>query len=146
MVELGGKVSLYLVSVSADSLKLKTGQMPAIIKAGVEKKAQKVLAKKLQEAKDLGIYHPTMKKQFVDEKTKLKLEGEKKNAKKGRGLKGSIGKYKNGILHIDKKDIEAASQKSKAGGSFHGAVRFLDRSGGRKKSSGGSKKFKKKHH
>ena len=120
--------------------------MPALIKAGVEKKAQKVLGKKLQEAKDLGIYHPSMKNQFVDEKTKQRLGEEKKNAKKGRGLKGSIGKYRDGILHISKQDIEAASQGSKAAGTYHGAFKSLEGSG-RKKKSAGPKKFnnKKRH-
>ncbi len=85
--------------------------VPTNIRFGMEKKARERMEKRIQEAKDRGLYNAQTKHLYVDEKTKVRNQKKVKTAKSGRGLTGSIGKYKNGVLHISKKDIEATSAR-----------------------------------
>ncbi|ORX45139.1 hypothetical protein BCR36DRAFT_372816 [Piromyces finnis] len=95
-------------------------------------------AKDLQNAKDNGLYDPSIK-------NKWKLET-KTPAKKDRGLNGSIGHYKNGILTISKAQAAHMNTNETRSASF-GRIASTDnslrraRSGGKKKGKG-----KKRHH
>jgi hypothetical protein len=68
----------------------------------MNKKADKEKEKKVEDLKNRGLYTQSIKKQ---------MEGEKKSKKRTQGLKGSVGKYKNGVLHIGKDVIDAANGK-----------------------------------
>jgi len=61
----------------------------------------------LQEAKNLGHYHPILKKVFEASSTPTPRKREK-------GLKMGVGKFINGSLHLSRNDI------GKATGSHHG--------------------------
>jgi len=57
--------------------------------------------KLIQEAKDMGNYHPTFKKSFQDPLEK----STKRNREKGLGM--GVGSYGRGVLRLSKRDIES---------------------------------------
>jgi len=96
-------------------------------------------AKDLQNAKDNGLYDPSIK-------NKWKLDT-KAPVKRDRGLNGSIGHYKNGVLTISKAQAAHMNTNETRSASF-GRIASTDdslrraRSGGKKKGKG----KKRKHH
>lgn len=90
----------------------------------------------------MGLYNATTKHLYKDERTKHKEQAKIKSQKYDRGLTASIGKYKNGVLHISKRDIQARTVSSKRTGSVGNKV--FNAMGGDHRKSGGSKRSKKK--
>ncbi|KXN66288.1 hypothetical protein CONCODRAFT_73774 [Conidiobolus coronatus NRRL 28638] len=62
----------------------------------------------ITKAKETGMYHKSIRSQFKH--NQLKAQNQKSS---DRGLQVQIGRERNGVLHIHKRDIEAASQSSK---------------------------------
>ncbi|KAK7470740.1 hypothetical protein VKT23_002161 [Stygiomarasmius scandens] len=74
-----------------------------------EKERQKA---KLEEAKNLGTYHPSLKKLFDS-------DSESKTKKRQRGLQMGVGKFRGGVLQLSRHDvdtIQGRSGKTKSGG------------------------------
>jgi hypothetical protein len=70
----------------------------------MNKKADKEKGKTVEDLKNRGLYTKSVKRQ-------MEHDDQKKPKKRTAGLKGSIGKYKNGVLHIGKDVIDAANGK-----------------------------------
>ncbi|KAJ3207447.1 ER degradation-enhancing alpha-mannosidase-like protein 2 [Dinochytrium kinnereticum] len=128
--DLGGKVVFYflfggliLIIATQDSKKYRA---PPPIRVGIIK-AEKVRAqKRLQTAKDMGLYHSSLKSQILngDEKP----ASIKKKKKKERELGGSIGSFSNGVLHVPKGVIKSTNASaSQSGVSKRRSDSFLDR-------------------
>ncbi|PVG04471.1 hypothetical protein CPB86DRAFT_693663 [Serendipita vermifera] len=87
---------------------------PRHIREGIIAKQKEKREKKLQEAKDLGNYHPTIKRLLSDP------DKVSKPKKRERGLGMGIGSFRGGILTLGKQDIQRgqgpSSFKSKSGG------------------------------
>ncbi|KAJ2994556.1 hypothetical protein HDV02_001485 [Globomyces sp. JEL0801] len=111
IVELGGK-----------PLKPEKISLPIFI--GMKKAAQDRVDKKVQNAKNNGIYTNQYKLELLQNEKALRPKSRKK--KIDNGIIGSVGKIKNGMMKVSKKIIDA-----------------VESGGKRKKKSGGSSKFKK---
>jgi hypothetical protein len=61
------------------------------------------------QAKDIGNYHPTSKKDFQDPLEK----GTKRNRE--RGLRMGVGSYGEGVLRLSKREIEAVQGRPASG-------------------------------
>ncbi|KAJ3082634.1 hypothetical protein HK102_001543, partial [Quaeritorhiza haematococci] len=101
LIELGGKPA-------------KRPKTSLPIYMGMQKKAKERAEKKLQEAKDSGMYDKSLKHLF--QPSDIIKSQQQPDKKRNRGLKTSIGKFKDGVLHISQRDIDAvAKAKSSAG-------------------------------
>ncbi|KAL7746407.1 Pre-mRNA-splicing factor ATP-dependent RNA helicase PRP16 [Sorochytrium milnesiophthora] len=109
-----------------------TQKMPQKHRIGMAVAAQKRNAKALEQAKELGLYHASIKSRYnaadelvrnatskskassiIDMSGLLKKKVQVGVSKRAdRGLKTSAGKFKNGILHISKDDIRRAEAAS----------------------------------
>ncbi|KAG5716532.1 hypothetical protein E4T56_gene16329 [Termitomyces sp. T112] len=70
------------------------------VRDGLKEKQKHRARQRLEEAKDLGNYHPTLKKLFEDaEAPSIK--------KRERGLKMGVGKFRDGFLHLGQEDFRA---------------------------------------
>ncbi|KAJ3377028.1 hypothetical protein HDU92_008687 [Lobulomyces angularis] len=88
---------------------------PTRIRLGMEKKILEDAKKKLQEAKDMGLYHEKTKHIYSDEVLKKGKGNIKRKSWGEGGLKQNFGTFSNGVLKISKKEIEMNT--SKRGGS-----------------------------
>ncbi|KAJ3236431.1 hypothetical protein HDU81_010814 [Chytriomyces hyalinus] len=113
-------------------------------------------AKRVQTAKDMGLYHSSLKTQILagDDKDKAMKLSKKGGGKKGGDLKaldGGVGRFRNGTLHIGKGAADVVSQM---GGGKKGRGRMIGMgikitgvaggAGGKGGAKKGGKKFKKK--
>lgn len=73
------------------------------VRQGLENKQKEREKQKLEEAKQLGNYHPLLKKVFDSS------SGERKFHRREKGLKLGVGRYSGGILKLDRRDIAAAT-------------------------------------
>ncbi|KAH6570540.1 hypothetical protein BASA50_008267 [Batrachochytrium salamandrivorans] len=116
IVELGGKAPKAL-------------KAPRSMRIGMAKKAEERASKRINDAKNTGMYHSTLKSQISN-------GGESQKSKKGPfkkrqdvGIIGSIGRIKDGVMHVAKKHIQAVEgvpKRSSGGG------------GGKRKGRGGA--------
>ncbi|TPX52800.1 hypothetical protein CcCBS67573_g09800, partial [Chytriomyces confervae] len=113
-------------------------------------------AKRVQTAKDMGLYHSSLKTQILagdDKERAMKLSKKGSGSKKGGDLKaldGGVGRFRNGTLHIGKGAADVVSQM---GGGKKGRGRMIgmgikitgvSAGGGKGGAKKGGKKFKKK--
>ncbi|KAL1917156.1 uncharacterized protein VTP21DRAFT_4812 [Calcarisporiella thermophila] len=89
LVELGAKPS-------------KGPKMPIQIALGMREKQRERHSKKLQEAKNLGLYHSSIKHLYSDNDKSSEKSGA---PRKNRGMKMAMGKFKDGVLKLSQKDI-----------------------------------------
>ncbi|KAL5038947.1 hypothetical protein BDV3_002128 [Batrachochytrium dendrobatidis] len=132
MVELGGKAP-------------KPPKVPLPIRISMAKKSEERARQKIQEAKDSGMYHHTLKTQITGGNTT-------KNSKKSRfgkradaGIVGSIGRIKDGVMHVAKKHIRAVEGTSSHMGGANKKRKFNGDSsimGLASRGNGGKKKTK----
>lgn len=78
------------------------------VREGLLAKEKKKRVAELQQAKDLGNYHPTLKKNFQESSTKAR--------KRDRGLGMGIGKFSSGVLKLDKDDLRKVQGPSSSQG------------------------------
>ncbi|KAH0587476.1 hypothetical protein H2248_006258 [Termitomyces sp. 'cryptogamus'] len=72
------------------------------VRDGLKEKQKHRARQRLEEAKDLGNYHPTLKKLFEDaEAPSIK--------KRERGLKMGVGKFRDGFLHLGQEDFRTVN-------------------------------------
>ncbi|KAF9780241.1 hypothetical protein BJ322DRAFT_1205904 [Thelephora terrestris] len=93
------------------------------VRLGIEAKQKAVKKQKLEEAKDLGNYHPTLKRIFED-------DSESRPSRRDRGLKMGVGKYKDGVLKLNRNEIRSVtgrSSSSRIKGKGRGASRKHNR-------------------
>ncbi|KDN43512.1 hypothetical protein RSAG8_06101, partial [Rhizoctonia solani AG-8 WAC10335] len=99
----------------AEGLKAKENSHHAKrVRLGLLDKAREREAKALEEAKALGNYHPSIKKNF----DALSSGGEKR--RRERGLALGIGKFRNGALTMSKSDIRSVEGAVPSAGSRKG--------------------------
>lgn len=120
------------------------------VRVGIEQKRVKEVGKRLQEAKQLGVYSNFTKHLYTDKgkdgkgaklNDDVKRSGKKsKNGGVKGGLTGSIGKYRDGTLYIGKKDIEDAGRGVK--GNFGIVKRSFENVNRPKSNQKGNKKRK----
>jgi len=72
------------------------------VRLGIEAKQKAKARQKLEEAKDLGNYHPTLKQIFKD-------ETEPRPSRRDRGLKMGIGRFKDGVLKLSRSEIRSVA-------------------------------------
>ncbi|KAG5343058.1 hypothetical protein C0989_000048 [Termitomyces sp. Mn162] len=72
------------------------------VRDGLKEKQKHRARQRLEEAKDLGNYHPTLKKLFEDAEA-LSIK------KRERGLKMGVGKFRDGFLHLGQEDFRAVN-------------------------------------
>ncbi|KAI9063360.1 hypothetical protein FKP32DRAFT_1650959 [Trametes sanguinea] len=101
------------------------------VRDGLLEKQHERHAKKIEEAKQLGNYHPTLKAMYDAEAAEL---AKPKSRKREKGLKMGVGSFKDGILRLGKKEIHAIEERS---GSGRGRGRGRGRGGGRGRGRGG---------
>ena len=97
LVELGGK-------------KPKAVYAPQQVRLGMRQKAIERTNKKVQVAKDMGLYHSSLKTQIMGHEAVVK---NKKKKRSHSSLDKSIGKFKNGVMHISKSHLEDKKAKKK---------------------------------
>ncbi|KAF9118423.1 hypothetical protein BGW39_001205 [Mortierella sp. 14UC] len=113
-------------------------KVPLQIKFGMMAKQRERDIKELEEAKNNGTYHKGIKHTFAAAGGK-----KKEKARSDRGLKSSMGRFKNGTLVLTEKEIKSVQRegvKKKAGGKKAGGGG--GGGGGKKKGGGGKKKGK----
>jgi len=83
------------------------------IRDGIRKKKAKVLSAKLEESKELGNYHPALKKVLGADEEKPRAP------KRVRGLGLGVGKFKGGVLHLSREEIQGINGRpgNRKGGS-----------------------------
>ncbi|CDO74077.1 hypothetical protein BN946_scf185043.g127 [Trametes cinnabarina] len=77
------------------------------VRDGLLEKQQERHAKKLEEAKQLGNYHPTLKALYDAEAAEL---AKPKSRKREKGLKMGVGSFKDGILRLIEVEVEAGEE------------------------------------
>ncbi|KAI0035668.1 component of IIS longevity pathway SMK-1-domain-containing protein [Vararia minispora EC-137] len=73
------------------------------VREGIEEKQTERRVKQLEEAKDMGNYHPTIKKLFEES------EGRRVNKRRERGIGTSVGKFRGGVLKLSQREIDAVN-------------------------------------
>jgi len=82
----------------------------------------------LEEAKNLGNYHPTLKKLFESSSSSTSTN----NRKRDRGLKMGVGRFSGGMLKLSREDISTAQGSGTKGrGGSRGTGRGRGRGRGR---------------
>nr|KAJ3421809.1 hypothetical protein HK105_002228 [Polyrhizophydium stewartii] len=114
------------------------------MRLGMRKKAEERARKKLQEAKDMGMYHSSLRTQIMGSDFVQKSDKDRRKKRSDVGIIGSIGRIKDGVMHVSKKHIDSVNSP---GGSARGKRRrgagagdptaSLSVSGGRRGKSGG---------
>ncbi len=117
---LTGREKLRYMKEQMESLrgKQKAVKTSLPIHLGMKKKAQERVVKKVEHAKNVGIYTDKLEQEFLHGEKALKNSLNKKKQKIDSGLVGSVGKYKKGVMVVSKKVIEAVEngkKKSKKG-------------------------------
>ncbi|KAJ3245074.1 hypothetical protein HK104_007989, partial [Borealophlyctis nickersoniae] len=85
---------------------------PLPMRIGMAKKEQERAAKRVQEAKDMGLYHSSLKTQILGSTGRAALDdkvSKKRQARTNRGIDGGFGTFKNGTLFVGQKDIAAVA-------------------------------------
>ncbi|KAI9001166.1 hypothetical protein BD414DRAFT_24507 [Trametes punicea] len=82
------------------------------VRDGLMEKQRERHAKKVEEAKQLGNYHPTLKALYDAEAAGL---SKPKSRRREKGLKMGIGSFKDGILRLSRKDISAVAGRGGPG-------------------------------
>ncbi|KAJ3005366.1 hypothetical protein HKX48_000727, partial [Thoreauomyces humboldtii] len=101
---------------------------PRAIQMGMDVKERERAARRLQDAKDLGVYHSSLKTQIMGEQGQKDLEQKTSRIKdrvkhRSRGIDGGFGSFRNGTLHVGKEDFERVEKQGKrAGGSVVGVL------------------------
>ncbi|KAF5363667.1 hypothetical protein D9756_000703 [Leucocoprinus leucothites] len=72
------------------------------VREGLAQKQRKQERQDLEKAKDLGNYHPTLKKLF-------EAPGNPVSRSKARGLKMGVGKFRGGVLQLSKQEIASVA-------------------------------------
>ncbi|KAG6918934.1 hypothetical protein DXG01_010589 [Tephrocybe rancida] len=86
------------------------------VREGLKEKQKERSRQELEEAKDLGNYHPTLKKLFED--------SDGPSAKKReRGLRMGVGKFRGGLLQLGREDIDKVMGASRGSSQGRGASR-----------------------
>ncbi|KAG6857353.1 hypothetical protein H0H87_005656 [Tephrocybe sp. NHM501043] len=80
------------------------------VRDGLKEKQKARARQELEQAKDLGNYHPTLKKLFDDS------DGPS-NKKRERGLRMGVGKFRGGLLQLGREDVQKVMS---AGGTSRG--------------------------
>lgn len=115
-----------------NALKRKSqGSMPDSIRTGLRKKAALIEGKEIDKAKELGIWHPSLKKNFGGNSVVGKEEKGEMNSRRQRGIGSGFGTFKNGALRVGEDEIKRINNSGRGG---RGGKR--GRGGGR----GGSKR------
>ncbi|RKO91951.1 hypothetical protein BDK51DRAFT_25749 [Blyttiomyces helicus] len=93
----------------------KAAKAPLPIRLGMSKKGNERAVKRLQEAKDMGMYHSSLKTQILGDVAKKQAAQKAKRRKDGggKGIDGGFGVFKDGTLHVAKRDIEAVGKGPK---------------------------------
>ncbi|PIL36738.1 hypothetical protein GSI_00427 [Ganoderma sinense ZZ0214-1] len=94
------------------------------VRDGLTEKKKERQRKELEEAKQLGNYHPALKAQY--EASASSSRGKKRE----RGLKMGVGSFKGGVLKLSKSDISAVQGSSRGRGGSRG--RGSHRRGGKR--------------
>jgi len=122
-----------------NALKRKSqGQMPDSMRSGLRKKAALIEGKEVDRAKELGIWHPSLKKNFSSGVTGKEEKGEM-GRRRERGIGSGVGKFKDGALRIGEDEIKRINSSGRGGRGRGGSSRgrgSSSRGGGR----GGSKR------
>ncbi|KAJ1555435.1 hypothetical protein HK096_010301 [Nowakowskiella sp. JEL0078] len=90
---------------------------------GLQRVAKERNQKRIQEAKDLGMYHSSLKHHYEDIDKRNEKETSRKAFRRSQKDRvdivdgGGIGKFKNGVLRISKKDIAGMTPKKHGGAS-----------------------------
>ncbi|KAJ3415157.1 hypothetical protein HDV05_005437 [Chytridiales sp. JEL 0842] len=136
LIELGAKPS-------------KAPKAPFPMRLGMIKAEKDRSQKRLKEAKDMGLYHSSLRNQILAGGDKSKVEKMKEQQAGGKGRGGELkevdglgGRFKGGVLHVPKSVIEGKPKGvgGKEMGGGNGGV-YKRKGGGGKK---GGKKFKKR--
>jgi hypothetical protein len=77
------------------------------VRMGLQDKQQERRRAQLEEAKNLGNYHPTLKRLFDDEDSSTRPK-----KKRDRGLSMGIGRFSGGILKLSRDDVAKAQTSS----------------------------------
>jgi hypothetical protein len=87
------------------------------IHLGLKKKAQERVEKKVQQAKNIGVYTTTLEKEYIKGEKTLKSTLNPKKEKLDAGIVGSVGKYssKKGVMTVAKSIISQVENQSRAG-------------------------------
>ncbi|KAJ3045640.1 hypothetical protein HDV00_007764 [Rhizophlyctis rosea] len=134
VVELGGKAP-------------KPQKAPLPMRIGFKMGLERIAQKRLQEAKDMGMYHSSLKTQIMGDTARAAKEAEqtkRKMARRDRGIDGGFGKFKDGALIVSKKEIESVEKGPKrfkigAGGGGSSRSSGGGGRGGKKGKKGGKK-------
>ncbi|EIW82388.1 hypothetical protein CONPUDRAFT_54453, partial [Coniophora puteana RWD-64-598 SS2] len=80
------------------------------VRAGLQRKMAERDHNKVEEAKDLGTYHPYLKRQFESESSQAHTR------KRARGLGMGVGRFQGGVLKLSRDEIaKATGSNSRAG-------------------------------
>ncbi|KAI0758279.1 hypothetical protein BC629DRAFT_1552373, partial [Irpex lacteus] len=79
------------------------------VRDGLVAKQKERKEKALEEAKNMGNYHPRLKRLFSSDDT----EEEKSKPKRERGLKMGVGSFSGGILKLSRNDIASVTERSR---------------------------------
>ncbi|TFK55779.1 hypothetical protein OE88DRAFT_1652250 [Heliocybe sulcata] len=126
VMELAGEVKLGKGERSVKSAERNKAAQK--VRIGMLAKQKDREGKHLEEAKNLGNYHPTIKKLFEPS------DGQRSIRKREKGLTMGIGKFKSGVLKLSKEEISSIQGSSPPSRGMHrGRGRGRGRPGGRRK-------------
>lgn len=88
---------------------------------GMKKKASERVEKKIQQAKDFGTYVPSLKKDLVRGEIALTRGKRPAGSDHGKrildkGIIGSVGRLRHGVMKVSKKIIESVESRGGGGG------------------------------
>ncbi|KAL1681631.1 hypothetical protein EV122DRAFT_249847 [Schizophyllum commune] len=110
-----GKSTLKQSRPGMGSKVIKTTERNAHAKAvreGLQRKQKELAARKVEEAKELGTYHPSLKRALGA--TDEELVGKEGVRRRERGLKMGVGKFKGGVLRLGREDIARVEGRGEA--------------------------------
>ncbi|KAJ3118662.1 ER degradation-enhancing alpha-mannosidase-like protein 2 [Phlyctochytrium bullatum] len=96
-----------LVELGADDHR--KHKAPPPIRVGILKAEKERAQKRLQTAKDMGIYHKSLRTQIMNG-SELPIKKKEKKKKKVQELKGSVGRYSDGVLKVPKSVIKSVDR------------------------------------
>lgn len=90
----------------------------------MKKKASERVEKQIQQAKDFGTYVPSMRKELVRGEVAL-TRGKRPSSEPGKrvldkGIIGSVGRLRHGVMKVSKKIIESVENRGGGGGGRRG--------------------------
>ncbi|KAL1734271.1 hypothetical protein EV714DRAFT_234158 [Schizophyllum commune] len=110
-----GKSTLKQSRPGMGSKVIKTTERNAHAKAvreGSQRKQKELAARKVEEAKELGTYHPSLKRALGA--TDEEVVGKEGVRRRERGLKMGVGKFKGGVLRLGREDIARVEGRGEA--------------------------------